>query len=278
MDVDQDGWTDFYVFTPNSMVNGDFVFFRFDPAQDTFVTMGDVGGSIFGLDENGFVVAISRSGCCEKEISFHLIEDHALNLQFLMRVRLPELFAQAEQCQMYPRPGGSVSDTLWSNYPDMIADYCNFYKEKGWEAIQARSLDQDALSVAVYMVPENTVFYCQLEDAANEVTVVYRDGIYTYQYGLIGQNPDLEIRREASEVEVLPDNGAGPSRFGYIKLQNDGYTYQVHYGYEIVFGDDSADVSETIRGLTVQRGDETAYVFDKDCLTDTSFDQIFNLD
>lgn len=278
MDIDQDGWTDLIFFTQIGMVNGDFVFFRFDPIRDKFVAMGDMNGAHFNLDKTGFVVAVARTSCCESGAYFYKIEEHQLALQFHMDIRPSEMSGPTEQCQIWQGFEGVRADALREDYPDLITDYCNYYEEGGWKAIEARSLDQDVFSAAVHRVPEDTVFYCQLDDETHEVGVTYRDGIYRYQYGTVGQAPDLEIRHEASQVKVLPDNGAGPSRFGYVEFQNEGYFYRVHYGYEIEFGDNSADVSETIRGLTVRRGNEATYVFDKDCLRNASFDQIFLLE
>jgi hypothetical protein len=278
MDFDQDGWTDLVFFAPNGMVNGNYKLFRFDPDRETFFAMGEIQGYHLFLDKTGFVVAVSRSSCCSSSANFYSKADQQLNLEFQMDVRPVDTSEPAEQCKISQGPDGSDADALRADYPDLIDDYCNYYEEKGWEAIEARSLDLEALSAAVNTVPDDTVFYCQLDDDAHEVTVTHLDGVYTYQYGPIGQPFDLELRRTADQVQILPSNGEGKRRSGYIELRNGEYAYQVYYSSQSDLNDDMVNATATARGLTVRRGDEAAYVFDKNCSTTASFDRIFQLE
>ncbi|MFT7494255.1 MAG: hypothetical protein ACI9RO_001708 [Alteromonas macleodii] len=278
MDFDQDGWTDLVFFVPNGIVNGNYELFRFNPDHETFLTMGEIYGYHLFFDKTGFIVAVSRSSCCSSSANFYSKTGQQLNLEIQMDIWSVDTPKPAEQCKILQGSNGSDADALRADYPDLIADYCNYYKEKGWEAIEARSLDLEALSAAVNTVPDDTVFYCQLEDDAYQVAVTHRDGVYTYQYGFIGQPPEVELRQATDQVQILQSNGEGKSRSGYLELQNGDYVYQVYYLSQLALDNDIMNVTEIDRGLTVRRGDETAYILEKKCLPNASFDGVFQLD
>lgn len=87
--------------------------------------------------------------------------------------------------------------------------------------------------------------------------------------------------RTADQVRVVPDNGAGPGRFGEITFENDAYEYTVSYGYELF--DDAGDLrdrDETFqRALIVRKvGDFADRVFDETCDPNHAADSIFFLE
>jgi hypothetical protein len=88
----------------------------------------------------------------------------------------------------------------------------------------------------------------------------------------------VELRQATDQVQILQSNGEGKSRSGYLELQNGDYVYQVYYLSQLALDNDIMNVTEIDRGLTVRRGDETAYILEKKCLPNASFDGVFQLD
>ncbi|MDP0926563.1 hypothetical protein Q0601_05235 [Paracoccus onubensis] len=108
-----------------------------------------------------------------------------------------------------------------------------------------------------------------------------------YLYGPMNADAELVLDRALDEVRILPENGAGPSRFGEISFNSGAYTYTAYYSFELF--DDRGDLLPSDpdnpypngsfkRGLTVIRDIEAANpVFRKDCLLDHSYDALATL-
>ncbi len=120
---------------------------------------------------------------------------------------------------------------------------------------------------------QETVFRCVLENGA-EVSVFREGARFRYVYGVAGQAPQLELVRERAAVEVMAENGAGPTRFGEVGFVNEGFRYVVYYSYEL------ADPDESFRqGLMVSRTETPGeVVFDQICGPGEVTDLIFELE
>lgn len=118
-----------------------------------------------------------------------------------------------------------------------------------------------------------TVFHCVLENGV-QVRVYQEGDKFRYVYGLPRQEPQLELVRRRDEVEILPDNGAGPSRFGHVKFANEGFVYEVYYTYELADPD-----NDHAQGLRVYRVNDPAEpVFDEVCGKGEVTDRIYQLE
>ena len=83
-----------------------------------------------------------------------------------------------------------------------------------------------------------------MQDNTKAVTVTPDATGYASSFGPVDGPPGLQMSRLFDEVKALPDNGAGPSRFGEITFQNGAYRYTVTYGYALY--DDAGQLREVL--------------------------------
>lgn len=282
IDIDQDGWLDIAMFSLIGMVNGDYDFFRYDPEIRRFVGFGSIWGSSFWRHEDGYLVAAGRSSAASSSVEAVRITDDGFIPQFGLYVDAglqtgpdgaPECLVSVGG-QELTNPTPAQIAKAFPEAPELIASYCDLYD--GTKTFGTPLIDNRANPA---IVPEGTVFYCQLQGSSKAVTVTLDDSGYHYAFGPVGGPPELTIDRPKDQVRVLPDNGAGPSRFGEITFQNGAYEYTVSYGYAHGDFTDAGFVSrreETYqRALIVIRdGDYANPVFDRTCDPNLSYDSI----
>lgn len=282
IDIDQDGWLDVAVFSLLGMVNGDYDFFRYDPELRRFVGFGSIWGSSFWRHDDGYLVAAGRSSAASSSVEAVRITDDGFVPRFGLYVDAglqtgsdgaPECSVSVDgKTQTNPTPQQIAR--IFPEAPKLLASYCNFYGST--ERSGTHLIDIRANPV---IVPDGTVFYCQLQGSSKAVTVTLDDAGYHYTFGPVNGPPELTLDRPADQVRVMPDNGAGPSRFGEVSFQNGDYEYIVSYGYQV--GDFTETVFVSRREETYQRGlivikddDHANPVFDRNCDPDLSYDSI----
>ena len=165
---------------------------------------------------------------------------------------------------------------MYPDAPELVARYCKLY-EPGTQIGESLA----DVRVNPTIVPDDTVFYCQLQGTNKAVTVTRDATGYTYSYGPTEGTPELSMVRSLEEVDVLPDNGAGGNRFGHIEFRNDAFLYSVYYLYQLI--DDTGtlrDIGETFRRALVvyKDADFTNPVFHRVCDPDLAADSIAFLD
>jgi hypothetical protein len=276
VDIDHDGYKDLVFFTLLGMVNGDFTIHRFNPDANTYAPLGTVNGSHFNIDKSGYLVSIGRSSCCESGANFHTLANDEITLAFQMDIRPAELSTDTEQCSINPVDGGPTLETIKRDNAQMIADYCDYYQDTGVAKIKSRSWQRNTAYKNFHTIAPNAVFYCQIVGTDKHVEITRQISNFTYNYGTVGQKPDLTFTDTATEF--LPSNGAGSNRFGHIILKTGDYSYQVFYSYKIHLETDAAYASDTIYGLMVHKKNTQVAVFDKSCHPQSVLNLIPDLD
>lgn len=289
IDIDEDGWLDVAVFSLLGMVNGDYNVFRYDPETDDFVLFGIMNGAGFAREPGGYLTSVGRSSAAASGVEIYAVETDGLapRASLYVDAGLQTGPGGAPECRVVVgdrtivNPNPAELAQLFPDAPDLIARYCALYSGPGGTGPNGTNLFD--LRAEPVIVPDDTVFYCQLQGTAKAVTVTLDDTGYRYAFGPIDGPPELTLDRPTNQVRVLPDNGAGPSRFGEISFQNGDYEYVVSYGYEQGNFTDSG--FESLREETFQRtlivfksGDHTNPVYNKVCDPDRAADSIFFLD
>lgn len=278
VDIDHDGHKDLIFFTLLGMVNGDFTIHRYNPDTNTYTPLGTINGSHFNVDKSGYLISIGRSSCCESGADFHTITNGQIALAFQMDIRPAELSTGTDPCKIILVDGGLPLETVKRNNAQMIAAYCDYYQDTGLAKIKSRSWPHDTAYNTFHNIAPNAVFYCQITGTDKHVEITRNVETFTYSYGTIGQNPDLIFAASGDDATYLPDNGAGTTRFGYIKMKTGKYTYQPHYAYKISLLKESATVSDTIYGLIVEQDGADSAIFDKQCIAKSALNLIPELD
>ncbi len=286
MDVDQDGWQDIVTFTPAGMVNGTFDVFFYHPETREFRPSRPLFGHTLERDHDGYVVATSRDGPGQR-LRFFAVEDRDFTLQFEID---PHVLAAAPQgtrfdCHISTVIGDDGAEPLPDN-PALFAYYCDTEPQAERETRNIELIERPAMTDRV---PAGTVFYCRLEGNGDAVTISAIPGGLRYAYGPpLKDNPDLVLEHRMDQIDILPENGAGPSRFGQITFTNGPYDYVASYGYELF--DSSGELLPSLpdiprgnptfhRSLTVYKDGNIANpVFSKTCLPEHSYDAIWMLE
>lgn len=282
IDIDQDGWLDVAVFTLLGMVNGDYDVFRYDPDSYRFAYFGTMNGSQFTRHADDYVVAVGRSSAAASGVDVFKVSPNGIipEASLYVDAGLETGLDGAPECRVtvdgetYTNPTHARIGEIYPDAPGLIANFCGLYG--GIKIPGTRLMD---VPVDPVIVPDGTVFYCQLQGTTKAVTVTFDGAGYRYAFGPQDGPPELILDRPIGQVRVLPDNGAGPSRFGEISFQNGAYEYIVSYGYEVGNFTDSG--FESLREETFQRGliviqdeDYANPVFDRSCDPDLSYDSI----
>lgn len=288
IDIDQDGWLDLLVFTPLGMVNGSFDIFLYEPSGRSYSPVQSLPGHTLTRDPDGYIVVASRNGP-GTIFRFYSIENQRLKFQFEINpyVHDPEggdgfacrVDVVPSDQQAVTAAGGTVPDN-----PDLLNYYCD---PEPAETRERRDADLSEEPAQIDRVPAGTVFFCRLDPGTHAVTITQTPGGMRYRYGPLTGAPDLVLDRPLDQVRILPENGAGPSRFGEIGFTSDGYTYTAYYSFELMDADGALLQSDPrglypndsfARGLVViKNGDLADPVFDRKCLLDHSFDRIGTL-
>ncbi len=283
VDVDQDGWADLGVFTLIGMVNGDYDIFRYDPSDDAFAYFGTMNGAYFVRDQD-HLIAIGRSSAAASGVDAYQITGDGPTPAFGLYVDAGRPVGPEERASCAVSVDGTTHENpavedfaeIYPTNPDLIFSYCNLYADQGATAVNLVDETVDA-----QIVPTGTVFHCTLEGGTHAVTITQEDGNYIYSYGPVGGEPELVMERPAEDMVILPDNGAGPTRFGEITFHNGAYEYTTYYSYDLAGAVQAGSpfTSEMFeRGLHVVREDNQGeVVFQKTCILATSFDKIAEL-
>lgn len=290
MDIDADGWSDLAHFTPIGMVNGDYDIFRYNAETSDYTHLRGMNGHTFVREHDGYYVAAGRNGGGATNFQFYKIEDDALAFQFELEVNAGVL-PRKPQCGFSTiNPADVDASHAYVDARDaanlgqidlqMIQYYCNNYTHPDEPS---RGVDLWDIAQTAQIVPDGTVFHCTLDGGTHNVTITKDTSSYTYNYGPITGTTELTLTRSANDVKILPDNGAGPSRFGDITFQNGDYAYTAFYSMERFDANNqplqaSLENDTFTRGLMVTKADDIANpVFQKDCMLDTSYDAIWAL-
>ncbi|WP_341368249.1 hypothetical protein [Yoonia sp. BS5-3] len=271
IDIDQDGWLDVAVFSLLGMVNGDYDILRYDPDSAGFDYFGTLNGAQFIREPDGYVVGVGRSSAASSGVDIFNQGSDGFKRAATLYVDAGQPTGPngAAKCQVtvdglqMTNPSPTQVTEIFPENPDLISAYCALY-----DGPTPTGTRLDAESSDPLIVPDGTVFYCQLSGTNKAVTVTRNATGYTYAFGPVDGPPELEMNHPFDQVDVLPDNGAGSSRFGEITFLNGAYRYTVTYGYQLY--DDAGqlrDIDETFsRTLVVTEGDDVANpVFKRTC-------------
>lgn len=287
IDMDQDGWLDLVTFMRVGMVNGTFAIFFRDPDSGQFKPPERIYGHTLTRDRDGYIVAGSRNGAGQL-LQLYTAVDQTLSFQVeIDPFALPPSGSTDQfSCDISAVMRGGIADPLpigkVPDNPDLLEYYC-----EPSPTGERRDVDIGESPASVDRAPTSTVFYCRLEGGTHAVTISQTPTGMRYRYGPLNAEAELVMDRPMDEVHILPENGAGPSRFGEISFDRGAYTYTAYYSFEL-FNDageliqsdpDSPYPNDSFsRGLTVTRdGDAANPVFKKDCLLGHSYDSLTTL-
>lgn len=103
VDADGDGAGDLWLPVIAGNANTTFELWRMQPTRTRFTRAGEVSGSVFTLDDWGYLIASGRSGCCATEHVFHrFAHDGALVPAFTITRQLDPAVPLAEACVVTP--------------------------------------------------------------------------------------------------------------------------------------------------------------------------------
>ncbi|OUD10355.1 hypothetical protein BVC71_02285 [Marivivens niveibacter] len=102
-----------------------------------------------------------------------------------------------------------------------------------------------------------TLFSCGFSNGKSVHVCLSKSDEVTYRFGVKGEEPELELVRQASDVHMQPWHGVGRAIWEVIRVTNSGYAYEMSYSI------DRMDETIPIYGsLTVLRGDETLAILE----------------
>lgn len=281
IDMDRDGWLDLVTFVRIGMVNGTFSIFFKDPESGQFRQPELIHGHTLTRDREGYIVAVSRNGAGQL-LQLYTAVNQTISFQVEIDPFAVPPTGGAEQfaCDISASAQGRIGKV--PDNPDLLEYYC-----EPTPSGERRDVYIKEDPAQVNRVPSGTVFYCRLVGGTHAVTINQTPTGMRYSYGPLNADAELILDRPLDEVRILPENGAGPSRFGEISFESGAYTYTAHYSFELSdeagrplpSDPDSPYPNDSFnRGLTVVRnGDAANPVFKKDCLPNDSFDALATL-
>jgi hypothetical protein len=139
-----------------------------------------------------------------------------------------------------------------------------------------RSWSHDDPSIGFHAIATNNVFYCQLTGTNKHVEITRDIDKFTYNYGTIGQKPELTFTD--GQAQFFSSTGAGPSRFDYIDLNTGDHSYQIISVYKNTSTNDIISFSDPTYFLHVLKKGTQEPLFNKTCTPQSVLNLIPELD